>query len=69
MQQYRRKKYAQSAIKAVINILFAGAGVLICIPVALIVTGSVMGEMDLMECLAPVFEQGTDSGISYGRAL
>ena len=58
MQQYRRKKYAQSAIKAVINILFAGAGVLICIPVALIVTGSVMGEMDLMECLAPVFEQG-----------
>lgn len=47
------------ATEAVTKFIFIAAGIVICAPVFLVVTGSVMGQGDLYECLAPVFQQGT----------
>lgn len=47
------------ASEAVTKLIFIAAGIVICAPVFLVVTGSVMGKGDLYECLAPVFEHGT----------
>lgn len=49
-----RKRIAEFIIKAI----FAVSGVLICTPILLVITGSVMSSSDLQECLAPVFVQG-----------
>lgn len=40
------------------KLLFTVIGLIICAPVLIIVTGSVMGSEDLQECLAPVFTLG-----------
>lgn len=40
------------------KLLFTVTGLIICAPVLIIVTGSVMGSEDLQECLAPVFTLG-----------
>lgn len=41
-----------------ITLLFLGMGLVVCMPVFFVVTGSVMGSYDLEECLAPVFREG-----------
>lgn len=53
------KKFFRKASEAVTKFIFIAAGVVICAPVFLVVTGSVMGAGDLYECLAPVFEHGS----------
>lgn len=52
------KKIVNILIEIVLKLLFIGAGIMICAPVLLVVTGSVMGSSDLQECLAPVFREG-----------
>ncbi|MCM1185418.1 MAG: carbohydrate ABC transporter permease [Lachnoclostridium sp.] len=54
------KKWRNKVAEALVRGIFIAAGVVICLPVFLVVTGSVMGDSDLRECLAPVFlqEQG-----------
>lgn len=47
------------ALELVTKFIFIVAGIVICAPVFLVLTGSVMGQGDLYECLAPVFEHGT----------
>lgn len=47
------------ALEMVTKFIFIAAGIVICAPVFLVLTGSVMGQGDLYECLAPVFEHGT----------
>lgn len=51
-------KWRHKAAEAIVKTIFITMGVVICMPVFLIVTGSVMGDSDLRECLAPVFLQG-----------
>lgn len=53
------RKLLRTASEAVTKLMFIAAGIIICAPVFLVVTGSVMGKGDLYECLAPVFEHGT----------
>lgn len=53
------KRFLLIASEAVTKFIFIAAGIVICAPVFLVVTGSVMGQGDLYECLAPVFQQGT----------
>ena len=55
----RVRKFLRVASEAVTKLIFIAAGIVICAPVFLVVTGSVMGKGDLYECLAPVFEHGT----------
>ncbi len=55
----RIKRFLRMATEAVTKFIFIAAGIVICAPVFLVVTGSVMGQGDLYECLAPVFQQGT----------
>lgn len=45
-------------IQTAIKLIFIGMGLVICVPILLVITGSVMGSSDLEECLAPVFLQG-----------
>lgn len=52
------KKIVNILVEIVLKLLFIGAGIMICAPVLLVVTGSVMGSSDLQECLAPVFREG-----------
>jgi len=52
------KKLTRIMAQAIIKIIFITIGALVCAPVFLVVTGSVMGESDLLECLAPVFRDG-----------
>lgn len=55
----RVRKFLRGASEAVAKFIFIVVGIIICAPVFLVVTGSVMGQGDLYECLAPVFQQGT----------
>ena len=41
-----------------VKLVFIAAGIIICLPVLMVVTGSVMGESDLLKYLAPVFRDG-----------
>ena len=50
------KRFLRMASEAVTKFIFIAAGIVICAPVFLVVTGSVMGQGDLYECLAPVFQ-------------
>lgn len=52
------KKLRNPIVKFAIKVIFTAGGVLICFPVLLVITGSVMGSSDLQECLAPVFADG-----------
>lgn len=52
------KRVMQWMVQTIIKFIFIVIGIVICIPIFLIVTGSVMGSSDLEECLAPVFLQG-----------
>lgn len=53
------KKFIRRMSEEVTKFIFIAAGIIICMPIFLVVTGSVMGKGDLYECLAPVFEHGT----------
>ncbi len=55
----KRKKFFRMILEAVTKLIFIVVGIVICAPVFLVVTGSVMGKEDLYACLAPVFEHGT----------
>lgn len=52
------RKVINTIIESIIKIIFIAAGTIICAPVLLVITGSVMGSGDLYECLAPVFQNG-----------
>lgn len=52
------KKLLDIIVEYMMKFMFIGMGTLICAPVFLVVTGSVMGAEDLQECLAPVFTLG-----------
>ena len=52
------RKVINTIIESIIKIIFIAAGIIICAPVLLVITGSVMGSGDLYECLAPVFLDG-----------
>lgn len=52
------KKIVNILVETILKLLFIGVGIIICAPVLLVVTGSVMGSSDLQECLAPVFREG-----------
>lgn len=54
----RVRKFFRIVSETVTKFIFIVAGIVICSPVFLVVTGSVMGQGDLYECLAPVFEHG-----------
>ena len=54
----RIRKLMRKSAELVIKLIFIAVGVIICMPVFLVVTGSVMGDSDLRECLAPVFLEG-----------
>ena len=54
----RVRKFFRIVSEAVTKFIFIVVGMVICAPVFLVVTGSVMGQGDLYECLAPVFEHG-----------
>jgi len=56
MQRIRR--IVNAAVALTVKLIFIAAGIVICMPVFLVVTGSVMGSGDLRECLAPVFLDG-----------
>ena len=45
-------------VEMCIKLLFIMMGIVICMPVFFVITGSVMGSYDLEECLAPVFREG-----------
>ncbi|MDE6941346.1 MAG: carbohydrate ABC transporter permease, partial [Lachnospiraceae bacterium] len=55
----KMRKFLRTAAEAVAKLIFIAAGIVICAPVLLVVTGSVMGQGDLYECLEPVFMHGT----------
>ncbi|MCX4299499.1 MAG: carbohydrate ABC transporter permease [Lachnospiraceae bacterium] len=55
----RVRKFLRTVLETITKLMFIAAGIVICAPVLLVVTGSVMGKGDLYECLAPVFEHGT----------
>lgn len=52
------KKLIHLMIQMAIKLIFIAMGLVICVPILLVITGSVMGSSDLEECLAPVFLQG-----------
>lgn len=52
------KKIMNILVETILKLIFIGTGIIICAPVLLVVTGSVMGSSDLQECLAPVFREG-----------
>lgn len=45
-------------VETCVRLLFMAMGVVVCMPVFFVITGSVMGSYDLEECLAPVFREG-----------
>ena len=47
-----------AAVAMIVKLIFIAVGVVVCMPVFLVITGSVMGSGDLHECLAPVFMDG-----------
>lgn len=51
-------KWRHKAAEIIEKTAFIAVGIVICMPVFLVVTGSVMGNSDLQECLAPVFLEG-----------
>lgn len=57
-QLMKSKRIVNIILKYMITLLFICIGIMICSPVFLVVTGSVMGKEDLQECLAPVFTTG-----------
>lgn len=52
------KRIIYSFTSFIVKLVFIAAGIIICLPVLMVVTGSVMGESDLLEFLAPVFRDG-----------
>ena len=52
------RRIVNMAVMMTVKLMFIAMGVVICMPVFLVVTGSVMGSADLQECLAPVFLEG-----------
>lgn len=52
------RRIVNRAVEMTVKLIFIVMGVVICTPVFLVVTGSVMGSTDLQECLAPVFLEG-----------
>jgi multiple sugar transport system permease protein len=55
---FASKKGLKIVLKLLLKIVFIMIGVVICMPVFFVVTGSVMGAEDLTKYLAPVYEQG-----------
>lgn len=55
----RKKVWRECKERAAAFFLFLPA-LLFCLPVAVLVTGSVMGSGELRECLQPVFMEGTE---------
>lgn len=51
-------KWWKIAAEMSVRAVFIAAGVCVCLPIFLVVTGSVMSDGDLRECLAPVFAEG-----------
>lgn len=56
MQRVRRA--VNAAVVITTKLIFIVTGVVICMPVFFVITGSVMGSGDLYECLFPVFQGG-----------
>ena len=52
------RRIVNMAVMMTVKLMFIAMGVVICMPVFLVVTGSVMGSADLQGCLAPVFLEG-----------
>lgn len=52
------KKLMHMMLQNIIKTFFIAMGLVICAPIFLVITGSVMGSNDLKECLEPVFLQG-----------
>ena len=52
------EKGIQFCIQMIVKAMFIAIGIVICMPVWFMISGSVMGNSDLKECLAPVFLQG-----------
>lgn len=52
------KKIFRMVTEYITKLLFTSMGLMICAPVLLVITGSVMGSEDLQECLSPVFTLG-----------
>lgn len=52
------RRVVNAAVAMTVKLIFIAAGVVVCMPVFLVITGSVMGSGDLHECLAPVFMDG-----------
>lgn len=50
----------RTAVEAIITFLLLLPGIFICISIFLLVTGSVMGNNELRECLSPIFSKGTE---------
>ena len=45
------RRIVNMAVMMTVKLMFIAMGVVICMPVFLVVTGSVMGSADLQECL------------------
>ncbi|MCM1536459.1 MAG: carbohydrate ABC transporter permease [Clostridium sp.] len=56
------KRWRRQAVEIMEKAVFLAMGIVICMPVFFVVTGSVMGNSDLQECLAPVFLEGKGFG-------
>lgn len=54
----RVRRIVNAAVAMTVKLIFIAVGIVICMPVFLVITGSVMGGGDLHECLAPVFLDG-----------
>lgn len=52
------RRAVNAAVGLIVKLIFIAAGIVICMPVFLVITGSVMGSRDLYECLSPVFQNG-----------
>ena len=52
------KRLMHWIVQMILKYIFIAIGLIICVPIFLIITGSVMGSHDLEECLAPVFLKG-----------
>ena len=52
------RRVVNAVIAVTVKLIFIAAGIVVCMPVFLVITGSVMGSGDLQECLAPVFLDG-----------
>lgn len=55
-----RKKRQQEIRKAVMTVLLLLPAVFVCVPVLLLLTGSVMGNGELKQYLSPIFVEGTE---------